>query len=169
MKKTIIVSAAMLLLVSCGENKTTASNEASSTDSKALTVNESDDSKTASFTVDGTTYKGKVSTQQFAGTAGNFSVLCQQDEPFVLLQAVYANEKEATGNGELKASESAYNVKEGLVNVALSGTAIGAKEFITKSTSTGTITVAGRTLVLKEVKLFNSDNEEKVVNATIAF
>lgn len=169
MKKTIIVFAVVMLFISCGDKKKTASGETTSTETKGLTVDESDDSKTANFTVDGASFAGKVSTQHFGGESGNFSVLCQQDEPFALLQAVYANEKEATGSGELKASESAYNVGTGDVNVALSGTAIGEKEFKTTSASTGTISVDGKKLILKDLKLFDSDKKEKVVSGTIAF
>ncbi len=127
-----------------------------------------DNAKTASFTVDGKAYKGSVSTQYFADkVTGQFSVLCQQDEPLALLQAVFKNEKEAAGN--LKPAGGFYSMDPGEANIALSGTAIGDKEFITKSNSTGNISVSDRTLTIKDLKLFNSDNKEKTINATIAY
>jgi hypothetical protein len=128
----------------------------------------SEKAKSASFTVDGAAYKGNVTTQYFADkVTGQFSVLCQQDEPFALLQAVFKNEKEASGS--LKPAGGFYSIESGETNIALSGTAIGDKEFVTKSNSTGSITVSGKTLIIKDLKLFNSDNKEKIVNASIAY
>ena len=96
-------------------------------------------------------------------------MLCQQDEPFVLLQAVFANEKEATGNATLKFAGSFYNVSAGDVNIALSGTAVGDKQFNTSDASTGTISVDGNKMILKDIKLFDSDKKEKIVSGTIPF
>lgn len=170
MKKTmIILTASISLLTACGDKKktTTGENSSTTTEGTGQNVNESD-GKTGSFSVNGTSFKGKSSTQYFGDkVTGQFSVLCQQDEPFALLQAVFNNEKDASGT--LKPFESSYSVSPGDVNVTLSGTAIGDKQFVTKSNSGGSITVSGNTLVMKEVKMFNSDNQEKVVSATVAY
>lgn len=131
-------------------------------------IETADKAKTASFIVDGASYKGNVSTQYFGDKiTGQFSVVCQQDEPLALLQAVFKNEKEAAGN--LKPAGGFYSMEPGEAYIALSGTAIGDKEFITRANSTGTITVSDKTLTIKDLKLFNSDNKEKVVNATISY
>ena len=162
MKRYFTYAALVCTMAACNNN-TTATKEAN-----AAGIEIADEGKSASFTVDGTTYKGNVSTQYFGDkVTGQFSVLCQQDEPLALLQAVFKNEKEAAGN--LKAAEGFYSMEPGEANIALSGTAIGEKEFVTKTGSTGTISVSGRTMTIKDLKLFNADNQEKVVSATIGY
>lgn len=149
-----------LIAISCN-NKDTNEN-------KVADIETSDKAKTASFIVDGVAYKGNVSTQYFGDkVTGQFSVVCQQDEPLALLQAVFKNEKEAVGN--LKPAGGFYSMEPGEAYIALSGPAIGDKEFITSSNSTGTITIADKTITIKDLKLFNSDNKEKVVSATISY
>ncbi len=164
MKKTIITcAAAFTLLISCGDNKKSSLDTNTSKETSSVTEDESED-KSATFKVDGTEFKGRVSTQQFANDG--FSVLCQQNEPFALLQAVFANEKEANGTTTLKPAESFYNLSEG-VSIALT---LGDEKFNTTDKSTGIISVDGKKLILKDLKLFNTDNKkEKVLNTTIAF
>jgi hypothetical protein len=165
-KKTIITcAAAVILLISCGDNKKSSLDTNTSKETTSVTEDESED-KSATFKVDGTEFKGRVSTQHFGGESNNFSVLCQQNEPFALLQAVFANEKEATGTATLKPAESFYNLSEG-VSIALT---LGDEKFNTTDKSTGIISVDGKKLILKDLKLFNTDNKkEKVLNTTIAF
>ncbi len=164
MKKTILTcAAAVTLLISCGDNKKSSSDTNTYKETTSITDNESED-KSATFKVDGTEFKGRVSTQQFANDG--FSVLCQQNEPFALLQAVFANEKEATGTANFKPSESFYGVAAGDVNIALT---LGDEKFNTTDKSTGIISVDGKKLILKDLKLFNSAKKEKVLTATIPF
>jgi hypothetical protein len=88
MKKiSLYLLATLLFSVSSCNNKTSENN--------TVGIETSDKETTTTFTVDGTAYKGKVSTQYFGSNkeTDNFSVVCQQDEPLVLLQAVFANEK----------------------------------------------------------------------------
>ncbi len=145
-----------------------ACNNKDTKENQVADIETADKAKTASFIVDGASYKGNVSTQYFGDKiTGQFSVVCQQDEPLALLQAVFKNEKEAAGN--LKPAGGFYSMEPGEAYVALSGPAIGDKEFITRSNSTGTITVSDKMLTIKDLKLFNSDNKEKVVNATITY
>lgn len=164
MKKTMIILAATVsILTACSDKK-----KAPAGDNTTTLNEESSEGKTGSFSVDGTSFNGKSSTQYFGDkVTGQFSVLCQQDEPFALLQAVFNNEKAA--DGELKPAGGAYSVPAGEANIALSGTAIGDKQFVTASNSTGSITVSGNKLVLKDLKLFNSDKQEKTVSATINY
>lgn len=169
MKKTILIcTAALTLLISCGDKKKSSS-DTGTTKETTSTIEDESDNKSATFKVDGTEFKGKVSTQHFGGDSDNFSVLCQQDEPLVLLQAVFANEKEANGNTTFKAAGSFYNVSAGDVNIALSGIGVGDLRFNTSDKSTGTISVEGKNLILKDLKLFTDDKQEKVVNATLPF
>ena len=128
-----------------------------------------DKETTATFTVDGTDYTGKVSTQYFGSNkeTDNFSVVCQQDEPLVLLQAVFANEKDVK-SADLKPNGSSYNV--GVGNFGLELTIAGApKMFIANPKSGGTLTVEGHKMMIKGMKLFDSGGKEKTVNATINF
>ena len=165
MKKSILaLVSVIILLVACGDKKKTSSAESSSSaENTGLTVNE-DEGKTGSFSADGTDFKGKSSTQYFGDkVTGQFSVLCQQDEPLALLQAVFANEKEATGT--FKPIESFMSIPAGEAHVTLSGD----KQFVTKSNSTGSIAIQGKKMIIKDLKLFNSDNKEKVVTANIEF
>ena len=170
MKKTIILfSTVALLFTACGDDKktTTTDSKGGTEENASFTVND-DEGKTGSFSASGTDFKGKSSTQYFGDkVTGQYSVLCQQDEPFALLQAVFSNEKETTGS--FKPKEGFMSIPAGEAHVALSGTAIGDKEFVTKSSSTGSISVSGRTLTIKDLKLYNSDNAEKVVSASIDF
>lgn len=169
MKKTIIPFLALALLAACNNDKkeTTISSGESNQSNAGLTVND-DEGKTGTFTADGASFKGKSSTQYFGDkTTGQYSVLCQQDDPFALLQAIFANEKDASGT--LKPSASFTSIEAGTVNIALSGTAIGDKEFVTKSNSAGSITVEGKKLILEDLELFNQDNQKKTVSAEINF
>ncbi|MEO5948596.1 MAG: hypothetical protein ABIP79_17405 [Chitinophagaceae bacterium] len=169
MKKTIITCAAVVtLLISCGDKKKSSSDTGTNKETTS-TIEDESDNKSATFKVDGTIFIGRVSTQHFGGESDNFSVLCQQDEPLVLLQAVYANEKEATANATYKPAGSFYNVSAGDVNIALSGSGVGDDRFNTSDESTGTISVEGKKLIIKDLKLFNSVKKEKVLTATIPF
>ncbi len=165
MKMTIIIcAAAVILLISCGDNKKSSLDTGTSKETSSITEEESGD-KSATFKVDGTEFKGRVSTQHFGGESNNFSVLCQQNEPFALLQAVFANEKEANGTTTLKPAASFYNVSAG-VNIALT---LGDEKFNTSDKSTGIISVDGKKLILKDLKLFNDNKKEKILTATIPF
>lgn len=170
MKKSILVItvAIVTFLSSCGDKKKTASSgNTTSSETTGLTVND-DEGKSGNFSVDGTSFKGKSSTQYFGDkVTGQFSVLCQQDEPFALLQAVFANEAAATGN--LKPADGFYSMETGEAHIALSGNSFGDKEFVTTSSSTGSIIISGKELVIKDLKLYNSDKQEKTVSATIPF
>ena len=168
MKKTIIPFLALALLAACNNDKKETTTAGESTEKNAgLTVND-DEGKTGTFTAAGVSFKGKSSTQYFGDkTTGQYSVLCQQDEPFALLQAIFANEQNASGS--LKPSASFTSIEPGTANIALSGTAIGDKEFVTKSNSAGSITVEGKKLIIKDLELFNQDNAKKTVSAEIDF
>lgn len=162
MKKTIITClAAIALFTSCGNDKTSTTETADKKETASFTSEDTE--KTGSYTVDGQTFKGKITLQKMA--KDQYSVLCQQDEPFSLLQLVFANEKEARSSATLKAGESFYSMEPGEVHVSLSGD----KEFVTTSKSTGSITVSGNSVTLKDLQLINSDKQSKVVNATLSF
>ena len=160
MKKLIIYTLLLTTLYTtgCKENE-----------SKTDIVEESSESKDGSFTVDGTKMTGKVSTQYFGSNkeTDNFSVLCQQDEPLALLQATFANEKNAKA-GTLVPQGSSYQVSEGQFGLDL--TVPGSdKRFIANDKSGGSLKIDGNKMTITEMKLFDADGKTKVVNATINF
>jgi hypothetical protein len=123
----------------------------------------------AVFTIDGTSIKGKVSTQYFGSDkADNFSILCQQDEPLYLLQATFANEKEVKSDESLKPKGGSYKVNVGEYGLTLTTPETNG-QFIANSKSTGTLKVNGNNLVIAGLTLYNSDGKEKKISGTIPF
>ena len=163
--KQIILSVfavAIVAVSSCNSKK--------STDNNNTVVESADNLSTTLFTGDGKEYKGKVSTQYFGSNkeTDNFSVLCQQDEPLVLLQATFANEKDAKSGTALKVKGGSYKTNAGEFGLSLSISGFE-KEFIANEKSTGTLKIEGNKMVVTDMKLFDRDGKEKIVNATIAF
>ncbi len=160
MKKLIIYTMLLATLYTTGckgnENKTGITDESSS-------------SKKGSFTVDGTKMSGRVSTQYFGSNKeiDNFSVLCQQDEPLALLQATFANEKNAKA-GTLVAKGGSYKVSDGEFGLELTAPGFD-KQFIANDKSGGSLKVDGNKMTITDMKLFDADGKVKTVNATINF
>jgi len=181
MKKTIIVFAAITLLISCGDKKKTTT-EGSTTASASSASSDSDDEKTGEFSIDGKTVTGKATTQYFGSDKekSNFSVLCHHNESatssnFELLQITFVNEKDATTNPSLKLYDGSQlpmtEPEPGSYTVALSGVGngFGNQEFTGSDKSTGTLTVSDRTIIIKDLVLFTRDGDKKTVNAKIPF
>lgn len=78
-----------------------------------------DTGKTGTYTVNGTSYTGKTTIQTF--TNGNYSILCQQDEPFQLLQVTFFNKAEAEAGGTIDVANYSASVKTGTVEVTVDG------------------------------------------------
>lgn len=182
MKKTIIVFAAITFLISCGDKKKTTTDNSSTTETNTTISNDNDSEKTGDFSFDGKSVAGRVTTQYFSSDKekSNFSVLCQHDESatsanFELLQTTFITEKDAITNPNLKIySGSMLPMTEpepGIVTVSLSGVGsdLGDKPFVGSSKSTGSITISDRSLVIKDLTLYNSDGASKTVNAKIPF
>ncbi len=162
MKKTFfyVLTVATFLTTSCNSG---------SKESNAAGVQTSNKENTASFTVDGANFKGKVSTQYFGSNkeTDNFSVLCQQDEPLTLLQATFANEKNAKVSG-LKPAGGSYKVSDGEYGLSLR-VADSNKEFNANDKSGGSLKVEGNKMTITDMKLFDSDGKQKLVSGTIVF
>ena len=90
---------------------------------------------------------------------------------FVLFQIIFHNEADATGSTTFKPDHSIITIPSGIVNVAISGSSkiIGDKEYHTTSDSGGSISVAGKTITIKNLKLVNADNTEKMLSCEISF
>ena len=181
MKKTIIVFAAITLLVSCGDKKKTTT-DGPATETNTSGSSESSDDKTGEFSIDGKSATGKASTQYFGSDKekSNFSILCQHNESaasanFELLQITFVNEKDATTNSALKLYDGSQlpmtEPEAGAYTVALSGVGDGFKDqqFTGSDKSTGSVTVSDRTVIVKDLVLFTRDGDKKTVNAKIPF
>ena len=165
MKKQLLYAFISLITFSCNNNNDAAPAGAGKNESGG-----SNTSKNASFTVDGKTYKGNVRTQYFGDKAtGAFSVLCQQDEPLALLQAVFANESDPATHENLNPRESYFSMNPGDVHLSLSGEAIGPNEFVSSGYNDGTIRVKDHVLIIDKFKLYSKVDGEKTVSSSIPF
>ena len=169
MKNISAILLLAVLMVSCKENKNTMPADTMTKDAADLALGlDRPSGKTADFSVGDITYSGKVSTQYFGDKVKDgFSIVCQQDEPYALLQATFASEAQAKGS--LKPAGGFYAIEPGEAHIALSGAKLGSQEFVTKEESTGSILVEGNKLVLKSLKLFSLDGHSKTLNAEVAF
>jgi len=181
MKNLTIISLALLtLFVACKNGQKSTDEEAAL---KSITVND-DEAKTGSFSFEGKSIEGAVSTQYFGDKVkGNFSVLCQHDNDggtekpnFALLQITFLNESDAINNPSLKVYDGptlpTTDPLPGLVAITLSGRGNGlikAKSFSGADKTTGNISVSDRTITLKDITLYNSEGAMKKVNAKISF
>lgn len=165
------------MLLSCGNKKS--GQETGSNPNSTVTMDNNDTQKSGSFTIDGKSYTGKISTQHFgSGEKPNFSVLCQFDgegSDFALLQTTFVNEAEARGNSDIKIYDGSMlpmtDVKPGVATVVLSGfgLSLGEKEFSGTDKSGGSIKVSGNTLTISDLNLFNSEGNKKTISASLKF
>lgn len=180
-KKILVLSAAVALLASCGDDKITKT-DASPSETGNVAITESSDEKSGEFSFDGKSVTGKATTQYFGSDKekSNFSVLCQHDESatsanFELLQITFLNEKDATTNSALKLYDGSQlpmtEPEPGSYTVALSGVGNGfdGQQFTGSDKSTGSLSVSNRTVIIKDLVLFTRDGDKKIVNAKIPF
>ncbi len=183
MKKVIFTTAVVLLAftISCKDNKDK-TDEIIKTEAAKDGIEIEETEKTGTFSFAGKEVSAPVETQYFGDKEkGNFSVLCQHnsDNPevtdFELLQVTFLNEKDANSS-QLKIYDRGGSLpmtepEPGIVAVTLSGvgSGLGNAEFTGNEKSTGTITVKDRTVILKDVVLFNSSGDKKVVNAELPY
>lgn len=128
--RTGLAALCAFALAACGP-KNEGSGNASGTEVEGMAAAESghdEDGPELSgvFTVDGTSYTGKVSAQKF-GATGQYSVVCQEDA-FGLVQITFATEGEARAPQTLKLGKMSYTgpATPGIVHLSLSPFATGA-------------------------------------------
>ncbi|CAG5016837.1 hypothetical protein DYBT9275_05647 [Dyadobacter sp. CECT 9275] len=56
--------------------------------------------KAGSFNIDGSNFRGKSSVQKFGN--GNYSILCEQEDPYKLIQITFHSQAEAETGGTFK-------------------------------------------------------------------
>ncbi|MBK6339030.1 MAG: hypothetical protein IPH74_11235 [Bacteroidetes bacterium] len=75
--------------------------------------------KTGTFTIDGVSYAGNTSTDVFVND--NYSVLCEQDDPYKLIQITFHNQAEAEAGGTFDVADFGLNVPSGEAEVGIGG------------------------------------------------
>ncbi len=167
MKKPIILFFAILILTDCTgvtiETKIETDTAKENKYSPSFT-----EGKNGVFIVDEITYNGTVSIQYFDDKRQEqFSIICQQNEPFTLLQVTFANEDQLKGS--LQPVGSFYTIRSGKAHISLSGAKIGTNEFVTRNESSGSIAVANHKVIIKDLELFATNGAVKKVNAELPF
>lgn len=160
----LVLSCALFLVNACSGNSTkepTAKDAQSSHESSGLT---------GTFTANGKTYTGKVSTQQFPAT-GQYSVLCQDDNDpnnSKLIQFVFKDESSARAGGSLT---TAYDQgkEQATAETSLTFDVRYRSEADSKSTVTVNKIGGGNELVFNNVTLKTIGKETVVVSGKIPF
>lgn len=165
--KTYYLLLALLLINAC--NSSTEKNETTSAEEESA----DEDVKTAKVIIgdidQDTTIQCKISTQFFGSNrdTDNFSVLCQQDEPLHILQVTFANESEARSGKALNIKGGSYKVNSGEFSIEYSNP--DGKQFIAKSESSGSLKVQNNRIYISDYKLYDSDKNERIIDAEIEF
>lgn len=115
------------------------------------------------------TIQCKISTQYFGSNkeTDNFSVVCQQDEPLHILQMTFANEAEARSEKSLSVKGGSYKVNSGEYSLEYSSP--DGKQFVAKSESSGSLKVQNNKIYISDYKLYDSDKNERIIDAEIEF
>lgn len=86
----------------------------------SVACNKDNTGKTGTFTIDNTSYTGNTETQTFVNNS--YSVICQQDEPFKLIQVTFHNQAEAEAGGVFTVDDYTYStIPSGAVNIGVDG------------------------------------------------
>jgi hypothetical protein len=165
MKKVFFACILAASFMACNNDKDTkAEPSADKKESTTFTTNESENGS-GTFTVDGTSFSGNVTTQTLAKS--QFSVLCQQDSPFNLFQATFKDKADYDASKTFKPSGSFTSIDPGTVHIS---TSKDNTEYQTKSSSTGSIEVSGNTITVKELQLFDYTSDKTItISATVTF
>lgn len=169
MKGVLILIIALLMLVSCNNGTTKTQLEANNIYEKSIAVSVKNQTPTTGiFSTAGLSFKGNTNTQYYGDSnTDHFAIICQQGNPYALLQVTFFSKADATGFS--KPSEGFYAIKPGHAHISLSGVNMGSQEYSTKEVSTGTIETNENKLFLKNVTLFSIDGDSTIVNATLNY
>ncbi len=165
--KTYIFLLTLLLINAC--NSPTEQIEVTNTEEESI----EETVKTAKVTIghvdQDTTIQCKICTQYFGSNkeTDNFSVVCQQDEPLHILQMTFANEAEARSGTALNVKGGSYKVNSGEYRLEYSSP--DGKQFVAKSESSGSLKVQNNKIYISDYKLYDSDKNERIIDAEIEF
>jgi len=154
MKTTIKTISTLLLLIIA----------ISATSCKKDKIGKGDDTgKTGKFTIDGVEFLGNTEVQTFVN--GNYSIVCQQDDPFKLIQVTFHNQAEAETGGTFEVEDYTLSVPTGTVNIGVDGLTFD-------SHGSHTITVSDKKITINNVSLDQTGGGTKhplINNASINF
>jgi hypothetical protein len=101
--------------------------------------------KTGTFSIDGVSYSGETEDQTFVND--NYSIVCQQDDPFKFVQITFHNQAEAEAGGTFDVEDYSLNVSSGSVQV-------GTSDIITSDPEGSyTISVSGKKITINNVDI----------------
>lgn len=117
------------------------------------------DGKTGTFSIDGTSYKGETETQTFVND--NYSIVCQQDDPFKLIQITFHNKAEAETGGTFDVEDFGLNVNSGAVQIGVDGNSFDPEN------DTYTISVSNKKISIGSINLIQTGTgaEKPTVNS----
>lgn len=120
-------------------------------------VDKEETGKTGTFSINGIKYTGETETQTFGN--GNYSVVCEQDDPYNFVQITFHSKAEAETGGTFKVEDYGINVESGTVHVGTMDVITGdpAGEF--------TVTVTNKRIVLGSIKIISTGSSS--ASATI--
>ncbi|GGN03726.1 hypothetical protein GCM10010967_43190 [Dyadobacter beijingensis] len=112
--------------------------------------------KTGTFKIDGTSYKGTTSISTIGGT---YSVSCEQDNPYKLIQVHFGSKEEAEKGGTFNVRDFSIREIKGEVEVGVDGLTFDPD-------GDYSVTVKNRKIVMTNVKLIQTGQgtEKRVVN-----
>lgn len=103
--------------------------------------------KTGTFAINGVSFSGETSTQTFVND--NYSVLCEQDDPYKLIQVTFHNQAEAEAGGTFDVAYFGLNVPSGEAEIGIDGLTFDPD-------GDYTITVTGKKITINNVDLISS-------------
>lgn len=141
MKKIILPALIALLALSACNSKSKAENDI--TQKAVADATNDTDYGTATFFVDGKSFTGKISKQIF--TNNSYSVLCQQDEPFQLIQITFKDEATAKKGGTFTPADGVkMHVEANEAEISIDATM--------NSKGKGTVEIKDNTLFLNDIE-----------------
>lgn len=126
-------------------------------------VNTKPTEKKGSYTIDGVGYSGKSSIQNFVNY--NYSILCEQDEPYMLLQITFNSKEDAEAGGTFVVEDDVINTQKGEVSISIDGLTY-------QNDGVQSITVSGKKISITNVMLKQTSGgilKKTINNASIDF
>ena len=118
---------------------------------KETDIDPEESEKTGTFKIDGVSYKGTTSIVAIGGT---YSVSCQQDTPFKLIQVHFGSKEEAEKGGTFNVRDFSISGIKGEVEVGVDGLTFDPD-------GSYTVTVKNRKIVMNNVKLIETGQGAK--------
>lgn len=122
-------------------------------------IDQEESEKTGTFKIDGVSYKGTTSILTIGGI---YSVSCQQDNPYKLIQVHFGSKEEAEKGGTFNVRDFSIDKIEGEVEVGVDGLTFDPD-------GSYTVTVKDKKITMNNVKLIQTGQGTKkpVVNECV--